>query len=242
MAEMDREKKSRVLTVPNLLSAFRLLLVPVIVWLYCGEENYPLTACALLLSGATDIADGFIARRFHMVSDLGKVLDPVADKLTQAAALACLLTRFPAVWWLLGVLMGKEIIMASMGIFVIRRTGVVHGAEWHGASWPPASFTPPFSSTSSGTISPPPPLGPWWPPAWREYCCPWCCTPSTISGGPESRGRGNHKDRLKRGVPPGRPFCPPISAARRSGSRRRSSRRFPAAAPPPRRFRGPPCR
>lgn len=132
MAEMDREKKSRVLTVPNLLSAFRLLLVPVIVWLYCGEENYPLTACALLLSGATDIADGFIARRFHMVSDLGKVLDPVADKLTQAAALACLLTRFPAVWWLLGVLMGKEIIMASMGIFVIRRTGVVHGAEWHG--------------------------------------------------------------------------------------------------------------
>ena len=132
VAEMDREKKSRVLTVPNLLSAFRLLLVPVIVWLYCGEETSPLTACALLLSGATDIADGFIARRFHMVSDLGKVLDPVADKLTQAAALACLLTRFPAVWWLLGVLMGKEIIMASMGIFVIRRTGVVHGAEWHG--------------------------------------------------------------------------------------------------------------
>ena len=132
VAEMDREKKSRVLTVPNLLSAFRLLLVPVIVWLYCGEENYPLTACTLLLSGATGIADGFIARRSHMVSDLGKVLDPVADKLTQAAALACLLTRFPAVWWLLGVLMGKEIIMASMGIFVIRKTGVVHGAEWHG--------------------------------------------------------------------------------------------------------------
>lgn len=132
MAEMDRERKSRILTVPNLLSAFRLLLVPVIVWLYCGEENYPLTAGVLLLSGATDIADGFIARRFHMVSDLGKVLDPVADKLTQAAALICLLTRFPAVWWLLGVLVGKEIIMASMGIFVIRRTGVVHGAEWHG--------------------------------------------------------------------------------------------------------------
>lgn len=132
MAERERERKSRVLTIPNLLSAFRLLLVPVIVWLYCGREDYPLTACALVLSGATDIADGFIARRFHMISDLGKVLDPVADKLTQAAALACLLTRFPAVWWLLGVLVGKEIVMASMGIFVIRRTGVVHGALWHG--------------------------------------------------------------------------------------------------------------
>ncbi len=132
MEGMDREKNRRILTVPNLLSAFRLLLVPVIVWLYCGEENYPLTACVLLLSGATDIVDGFVARRFHMVSDLGKVLDPVADKLTQAAALACLLTRFSAVWWLLGVLVCKEIAMACMGIFVIRKTGVVHGAEWHG--------------------------------------------------------------------------------------------------------------
>ncbi len=49
----------------------------------------------LLLSGVTDLADGFIARHFHMISDLGKVLDPVADKLTQAAVLFCLITRFP---------------------------------------------------------------------------------------------------------------------------------------------------
>ena len=67
-----------------------------------------------------------------MVSDLGKVLDPVADKLTQAAALGCLLTRFGAIRWLLAVLVGKELIMAAMGILVIRRTGVVHGARWHG--------------------------------------------------------------------------------------------------------------
>ncbi len=132
MGDMEQEKRRQILTIPNLLSAFRLLLVPVIVCLYCGREDYPLTACVLLLSGATDIVDGFVARRFHMVSDLGKVLDPVADKLTQTAALACLLTRFPAIWWLLGVLMGKEAIMACMGIFVIHKTGVVHGAEWHG--------------------------------------------------------------------------------------------------------------
>lgn len=126
----DREK--RILTIPNLLSAFRLLLVPVIVWLYCGEENYPLTACVLLLSGATDVVDGFIARRFHMVSDLGKVLDPVADKLTQAVALGCLLTRFHVIWWLLAVLVVKETLMAVMGIFVIRKTRAVHSAAWHG--------------------------------------------------------------------------------------------------------------
>ncbi len=132
MKEHQDNKRRRILTIPNLLSAFRLLLVPVIVWLYCGEENYPLTACALALSGATDVVDGFIARRLDMVSDLGKVLDPVADKLTQAAALGCLLTRFGAIWWLLAVLVGKELIMAAMGILVIRRTGAVHGARWHG--------------------------------------------------------------------------------------------------------------
>ena len=130
MAEMD--KRRRALTIPNLLSAFRILLVPVMAALYCGAGNYPLTAGVLLLSGATDVADGYIARRFHMVSDLGKVLDPVADKLTQAVALGCLLTRFPAVWWLMAVLVIKEALMAAMGIFVIRRTGVVYSAAWHG--------------------------------------------------------------------------------------------------------------
>ena len=130
MAEMD--KRRRALPIPNLLSAFRILLVPVMAALYCGAGNYPLTAGVLLLSGATDVADGYIARRFHMVSDLGKVLDPVADKLTQAAALGCLLTRFEAMWWVLGVLVCKETVMAVLGVLVIRHTGLVHSAAWHG--------------------------------------------------------------------------------------------------------------
>ena len=90
MADGAADRQNNIFTIPNLLSAFRLLLVPVIAWLYCGQGDYPLTAGVLLLSGATDIADGFIARRFRMVSDLGKVLDRVADKLTQAVALGCL--------------------------------------------------------------------------------------------------------------------------------------------------------
>ena len=126
------DNRKQVLTIPNLLSAFRILLVPVIVWLYCGRGDYPLTACVLVLSGVTDIVDGFIARRFRMVSDLGKVLDPVADKLTQTAALGCLLTRFRVLWWLLALLVVKECLMAAMGIFVIRRTGEVYSASWHG--------------------------------------------------------------------------------------------------------------
>lgn len=132
MSEQGRGKQNAIVTIPNLLSAFRLLLVPVIAWLYCGRGDYPMTAAALLLSGATDIADGFIARRFSMVSDLGKVLDPVADKLTQTALLICLLTRFEAIWTLLAVLVAKEAVMAGMGIFVIRRTKEVYSARWHG--------------------------------------------------------------------------------------------------------------
>lgn len=126
------DKGKQILTIPNLLSMFRILLIPLIVWLYCGKQDYPLAAWVLVLSGATDIADGFIARHFHMVSDLGKVLDPIADKLTQTAALGCLLTRFQAVWWLLGVLVVKETVMAVMGLLVIRRTGAVYSASWHG--------------------------------------------------------------------------------------------------------------
>lgn len=130
MADGPREKK--IFTIPNLLSAFRVLLVPVIVWLYCERRDYPLTAWVLVLSGVTDVADGLIARRFHMISDVGKVLDPVADKLTQTVALGCLLTRFQAIWWLLGVLVLKETVMAVMGLMVVRRTGAVYSAAWHG--------------------------------------------------------------------------------------------------------------
>ena len=132
MPEQRRDKRKEIITIPNILSAFRLLLVPVIAWLYCGKGDYPMTAAVLLLSGATDIVDGLIARRFDMVSDLGKVLDPVADKLTQTAMLACLLTRFEVMWGLLAVLVVKEAVMAAMGLFVIRRTREVYSARWHG--------------------------------------------------------------------------------------------------------------
>lgn len=78
----ENQFEKKIFTIPNLLSAFRLLLIPVFVWAYCIKKAYLLTAGVLLLSGLTDMADGFIARRFHMISDLGKMLDPIADKLS----------------------------------------------------------------------------------------------------------------------------------------------------------------
>ena len=78
----QKEHLNRIITVPNLLSFFRFCLIPVIIWSYCVKENPLLAGEILLLSGLTDLADGYIARRFHMISNLGKILDPVADKLT----------------------------------------------------------------------------------------------------------------------------------------------------------------
>ncbi len=128
----DAAGERRIVTIPNLLSAFRLALIPAMVYAYCALENPALTGWLLVLSGVTDVADGFIARRFHMISDLGKVLDPVADKLTQTAMLVCLLVRYPKMGVPLLMMVVKETFMAVSGVLVICRTGVVLGAQWHG--------------------------------------------------------------------------------------------------------------
>lgn len=86
--------KDQVLTIPNLLSVIRLALIPLIVWLYVGKQAYSAAVIVILISGATDIIDGAITRRFHMVSDLGKILDPIADKLTQGAVILCLAVKY----------------------------------------------------------------------------------------------------------------------------------------------------
>ena len=125
-------RKQPVFTVPNILTFFRLLLIPVIVWLYCGEKAYGLTALVLLLSAATDIADGIIARKWDLVSDLGKALDPVADKLTQIATMWCLLRRFSYLWLPLAMLLVKEVFTGAMSLYAVKKSGVVKGADWHG--------------------------------------------------------------------------------------------------------------
>lgn len=132
MKSRSNDTQSKILTIPNILSFFRLCLIPVIMWLYCVKENYLWAGITLILSGITDTVDGFVARHFHMTSDLGKMLDPVADKLTQAAMLFCLLTRFPLMIVPLGIMVLKEFFMGVTGLMVIQKTGKVFGADWHG--------------------------------------------------------------------------------------------------------------
>jgi len=129
-AENKYEKK--IITIPNLLSLFRLCLIPVIVRLYVYKKNYYLTLAVLTLSGITDIVDGIIARKCNMISNFGKVFDPIADKLTQMATLFCLVTRFKSMIVPLVLLVVKETCTGITGLITIKRTSTVKGAVWHG--------------------------------------------------------------------------------------------------------------
>ena len=124
--------KKQVLTIPNLLSAVRLLLIPVIGWLYCKKQAYLSAVGVLILSGVTDVVDGMIARRCGMVSDFGKILDPIADKLTQGIVLIFLTVRYPLMLPLVIVFAVKELLMIILGACVLREADVVNSSQWHG--------------------------------------------------------------------------------------------------------------
>ena len=123
--------RNQILNIPNLLSLFRLLLIPLMVSLYFRAK----TVAALVvfgISAASDIADGQIARRFDLVTDLGKVLDPLADKLTQGAAIACVAKTHPQLFFLLGFMAMKELTQAFIGGRIVKKTGHVLNSRWFG--------------------------------------------------------------------------------------------------------------
>lgn len=133
---MDQKIKSRltkqdILTIPNLLSLFRILLIPAIVLLYLNEYHIAAVA-VVVLSGLTDIADGKIARKFNMISDFGKFLDPVADKLTQAAMILCLTARYPAMIALFLLMAVREFTQFFCGLAVLKKTDNMNSANWYG--------------------------------------------------------------------------------------------------------------
>ncbi len=124
-------RKDQILTIPNLLSMIRILLIPVMVLLYISGKYYELIG-VIAASALTDIVDGKIARRFNMVSDFGKILDPIADKVTQGVLMICLISRYPSMLILVIFLAVKELITSLLGFFVIRKKDFVNTARWYG--------------------------------------------------------------------------------------------------------------
>ncbi len=123
--------KEQVFTIPNFMSFFRVVLLPFIIWTY-WKGSYDVAVGMLIVSAITDALDGVIARKFNMVTDLGKMLDPLCDKLTQAALLICIASRYWQVWPVFGLLAVKDLTMTFLGSKAIRRRGAVHSAQWYG--------------------------------------------------------------------------------------------------------------
>ena len=125
-------RKGQVWTIPNVMSLFRIVLLPFLIWAYVGLHNTTLAVILLAVSALTDILDGKIARKFNMVSDLGKALDPVADKLTQVSMVLCLAFKYKLMWILLGLCVIRETCMFILGLISMKRTGRVYSARWYG--------------------------------------------------------------------------------------------------------------
>ena len=131
---MKRFSKKEIFSIPNLMGYFRILMIPVFCYLYIGKQRYLAASAAVLLSSLTDLFDGKIARKFNIVTELGKLLDPVADKLTHGALALCLALRYPLMWALILLLIVKEGYMPSWGAVLLKKGkklngGVVAGLE-----------------------------------------------------------------------------------------------------------------
>lgn len=126
-----KDWKKEIMTIPNMLSLFRLVLIPVYVVIYLNATepvHYYIAGGILAVSCLTDLIDGQIARRFNMISTVGKVLDPFADKLTQFTLAVCLAVQYPIVWAMVILIFVKEIFQLIAGIVVFRRGRMLKGA------------------------------------------------------------------------------------------------------------------
>lgn len=126
-----KDWKRDVFTIPNLLSLFRLFLIPVYVTIYLNaaeSKDYFIAGTILAVSCLTDMIDGQIARRFNLISNLGKILDPLADKFTQLALVICLSIRYPCLNQVLAMFLVKEFTQLAVACFKFRQGKVLSGA------------------------------------------------------------------------------------------------------------------
>lgn len=131
-----KDWKKEVFTIPNLLSMFRLILIPVYIIIYLRAQeakDYYIAGGILAVSCLTDMIDGQIARRFNMITNFGKFLDPLADKLTQFSLILCLALRYNFLWYVVGLFCAKEIFqLAAGGCRLLKKKVMLKGALFSG--------------------------------------------------------------------------------------------------------------
>ncbi len=112
----------RVLTLPNVISLARILLLVLFCWLLFGPDRRVPATVVLMVIGVTDFLDGYLARRFHQVSTLGKVLDPVADRLVLVTGILAITIYGAVPAWLAGVVLGRELVV-SLAVLALAVVG-----------------------------------------------------------------------------------------------------------------------
>ena len=128
---MRKYTTKEIFSIPNIMCYFRIILIPVFCYLYINA-NYAWAFGVFLISALTDLFDGKIARKFNMVTELGKMLDPIADKLNHFAMAFCLALRYPLMWVLIVLFIVKEGYMGFMEIKFIKKGKMPEGAMWFG--------------------------------------------------------------------------------------------------------------
>jgi cardiolipin synthase len=111
---VDDEGLGRVFTAPNAITFVRLACIPLFVWLLFGAHEQTAAAILLALLGATDWVDGFVARRFHQVSTLGKVIDPLADRVLVGTAVISILVYGAVPLWFGLATIAREVLVSAM--------------------------------------------------------------------------------------------------------------------------------
>ena len=129
--DLSEFNPKRNFSVPNVISLIRLAIIPFMVWFYL-EGKLVWAVAMVAISGLSDAIDGYIARHFNQITPLGKVLDPVADKLTQIALGVCLVFSFPFVLPLVILLVIKDALMLFWGVRLLKAGQPPFSARWWG--------------------------------------------------------------------------------------------------------------
>lgn len=129
MKENLRKLFTNVWNVPNALTILRMILIPVFVLLHVRGLEYPALA-VFLLASFTDFLDGKIARKYHLITDFGKLFDPLADKLMVCTALICQCAANVLPWSAVLIVLAKELLMVIGGSFMLKKNIVVYSNLW----------------------------------------------------------------------------------------------------------------
>ncbi len=127
--------KKEYFTIPNLLGYLRIMLLPVFLYFYYHAETleeYLVAFLILAVAMLTDVFDGMIARKFNQVTDFGKALDPIADKLTQGVLAIAVSFHYPLIFLFIVLFVVKEVYMGIMGLYIINKKKIWIAAQWFG--------------------------------------------------------------------------------------------------------------